>query len=266
MSNIDAVNALLTAIHFDRFAEIEARHSPDATFYSFRGPILHDSVSIADWHREFLKDYADCNYGELEYVEDGDVVGARATITAKGYDWREFSQRVLEVFEFATTGIRERRLYGMVPNLELGKPETQALTAAAGFKGGSASATRQTVEAFYTALLSGDAEAATAQLDDKATLLDSAYGLANGGEAILGQLSSLPKPAFGAWRVSRVVAGAKDALVELSIDPTRPRRADWVRMVEGKIKVIETYWMFREIGIAPDFRRERHRRQAILPI
>ena len=60
MSNIDAVNALLTAIHFDRFSEIEARHQPDVTFWSFRGPTLRDSVSVADWHRTFLRDYADC--------------------------------------------------------------------------------------------------------------------------------------------------------------------------------------------------------------
>src|SRR5882762_7452175 len=66
MSNIDAVNALITAINFDRFAEIESLHQPDAVFWSFRGPTLHDSVSIADWHREFLRDYADCSYTELE--------------------------------------------------------------------------------------------------------------------------------------------------------------------------------------------------------
>lgn len=265
MSNIDAVNALFTAVHFDRFAEIEARHNPDATFYSFRGPNLHDSVSIADWHRGFLKDYADCNYGEIEYVEAGDLVAARATITAKGYDWREFTQRVVEVFEFAG-GIKERRLYGMVPNLELGKAETQALTAAAGFKGGSAGATRTAVQAFYQAVLAGDVETAATHLDEKAALLDSVYGIANGPEAVLGQLVSLPRPAFGSWRISRVIAGPKDALVELAIDPTRPRRADWVRLVDGKIKVIETYWMFREIGIAPDFRQERHKRRAILPV
>ena len=59
MSNIPAVNELITAINFDRFSEIEAHHRPDAVFQSFRGPTLRDSVSIADWHRELLRDYAD---------------------------------------------------------------------------------------------------------------------------------------------------------------------------------------------------------------
>lgn len=266
MSNIDAVNALFTDIHFHRFTEIQDRHNPDATFHSFRGPILRDSVSIGDWHRDFLKDYADCEYGELEYIESGDVIAARATLSAKGYDWREATQRVVEVFSFAAGGIQERRLYGMIPRLELGKPETQAMTAATGFKGGSANTTKQTVTAFYEAILAGDLEAAGEHLDEKAALIDSAYGIATGGEAIGAQLTSLPKPAIGTWRIARVIAGPKDALVELVIDPNRPRRADWVRLVEGKIKVIETYWMFREIGIAPDFRRDRHQRRAILPI
>lgn len=266
MSNIDAVNELLTAIHFDRFAEIEARHNPDATFHSFRGPNLADSVSISDWHRAFLKDYADCNYGELEYIEAGETVATRATLTAKGYDWREFTQRVIEVFEFADGGVQRRRLYGMVPNVELDKPTTAAMTAATGFKGGSASATKATVEKFFAAILGGDTDAAREHLDDKAALIDSAYAIVNGPDAILSQLAALPRPAFGAWRTTNVLAGAKDALVELAIDPKRPRAAEWVRLVEGKIKVIETYWMFREVGISPDFRGERHQRRAILPI
>jgi len=62
MSNIDAVNALITAINFDRFAEIEARHNPDVTFSSFRGPTVTSSVGVEDWQRTFLRDYADCNY------------------------------------------------------------------------------------------------------------------------------------------------------------------------------------------------------------
>lgn len=265
MSNVDAVNQLLTAIHFDRFAEIEARHNADATFQSFRGPNLADSVSIADWHRDFLKDYADCNYGELEYIESGETVVARATISAKGYDWREFTQRVIEVFEFERGGIQRRRMYGMVPKLEMDKPTAAAMTAAANFKGGSASATRQAVEQFYAAVLAGETDAAKDLLDDKAAAIDSAYGIVNGPDAVLAQLAALPRPAFGIWHVTNALAGEKDALVETAIDPSRPRRADWVRMVEGKIKIIETYWMFREIGISPDFRSERHQRRAILP-
>jgi hypothetical protein len=72
-------------------------------------------------------------------------------------------------------------------------------------------------------------------------------------------------PAFGTNRVVRSFFGAKDALVEIAIDPSRPRRADWMRLVDGKIQVIETYWMFREIGVQPGAKR-RHARQVIMPI
>ena len=81
-------------------------------------------------------------------------------------------------------------------------------------------------------------------------------------------LSAIPKPAFGQLRVTNVAAGEHTALVELAIDPGRPRLADWVRLVDGKIAVIERYWMLREIGINPyeNYAGDRHRRQVILPI
>jgi hypothetical protein len=66
--------------------------------------------------------------------------------------------------------------------------------------------------------------------------------------------------------VTNTLAGPKDALVELAIDANRPRAADWVRIVDGKIAVIEGYWMLREIGIESfATRRARHARQVILP-
>lgn len=267
MSNIDAVNALLTAIHFDRFAEIEARHAPDAVFHSFRGPTLRDSVSIADWHRGFLKDYADCNYTDLEYIESGNVVAVRATLTAKGYDWRAFTQRVVEVFEFAGDGepIVSRHLYAMLPDLELDKPATAALTHALESRGGNASASQSLVDGFYRALFAGDPEGAKVALAEKAALIDSIYGTAIGAENMFALMATIPSPAFGSWRVTRSVAGARDVLVEAAIDPNRPRAADWVRVVDGKIGVIESYWMLREIGITPES-RERHVKQVILPI
>ena len=267
MSNIDSVNALLTAIHFDRFAEIEARHAPDALFQSFRGPTLRDSVSISDWHRGFLKDYADCNYTELEYIESGDVVAVRATLAAKGYDFRAFTQRVVEVFEFAGDGgpIISRHLYAMLPDLELDKPTTGALTNALESRGGSASASQALVDGFYAALFSGDAEGARPALADKAAIIDSVYGTANGPDNIFALMAAIPSPAFGSWRVTRSVASAKDVLVEASIDPNRPRAADWVRVVDGKIGVIESYWMLREIGLT-QAQGERYIKQVILPI
>ena len=78
-------------------------------------------------------------------------------------------------------------------------------------------------------------------------------------------MAAIPQPAFGSWRVTQSVAGAKDVCVEASIDPNRPRAADWVRVVDGKIGVIETYWMLREIGVTEE-NRERYVKQVILPI
>jgi ketosteroid isomerase-like protein len=268
MSNIESVNALLTAINFDRFAEIEARHQPDAVFTSFRGPTLHDSVGVADWHRLFLRDYADCNYSELEYVEDGDTVCVRATIEAKGYDWRPFTQRVLEVFRMEDGAIAERRLYGMLRDVELDKAAAAVMTNATGYRGGSAADTRRAVEGFYGALLAGKAEEAMGYLHEKSLMVDSVYGITTGQQNILDLLAQIPTPAFGYWRVNKVFAGPKDAVAELSIDPSRPRAGDWIRMVDGKIAVIEAHWMLREIGLNPyeNYAHDRHRRQVILPI
>lgn len=266
MSNIDAVNALITAINFDRFPEIEARHNPNVLFTSFRGPTLHSSVAVEDWHTTFLRDYADCNYTDLEYIEQGETVAVRATLEAKGYNWRPFTQRIVEVFDFAAGGISERRMYGMVQDLELDKPSTAALTNALEFKGGNAAETQKILDGFSAAVLAGDTEAATSFLADKVTLIDTIYGIVNGPVAVLEVLASIPRPVFGSYRVTRTLAGAKDGLVETSVDATRPRKADWMRIVDGKILVIESYWMFREIGFKPEARDDRYIKPAIMPI
>jgi len=269
MSNIPAVNALITAINFDRFAEIEAHHRPDAVFHSFRGPTLRDSVAIADWHREFLRDYADCNYTELEYIEEGNVVAVRATIEAKAYDWRPFTQRVVEIFEFDEHGeVAHRRLYGMLRDIELDKPATASLADAQGFKGGSASATKQTMEKLMAAVTVADMDRIKEVTHEKATVIDGVYGIATGVENLVGLIAARPLPPFGTERVTRTLAGEHDALLELSIDPARPRLAQWFRLVEGKIRVVEAYWMLREIGVNPyeNYANDRHRRQVILPI
>jgi len=270
MTNIDTVNALLTAINFDSFNDIEALHAPDVTFASFLGPILHDSVAVTDWSRTFLQDYADCNYAELEYVDDADRVGVRATIEAKGYTWRPFTQRVIESFVVDGATVSQRYLYGMLRDLELDKPTTKAMEEAAEFPGGSPAATKKAVDAFVDAFqCEGEGEFdhdATAELfDPKAVLIDTVYGNATGMDAILEATKALPRPLFGAQRVTNQICGAKDALVEVAIDPTRPRQAYWVRVVEGKIRVIESYWMLREIGIKLT-EGERHKRVIIPPI
>jgi ketosteroid isomerase-like protein len=269
MSNIDSVNALLTAINFDRFAEIEAHHAPDALFNSFRGPTLRSSVEIADWHRAFQRDYADCNYGELEYIEDGDTVVVRATIEAKGYSWRPFTQRVIEVLRMSRDEeVAERRLYAMLRDQVLDKPATQALENATGYKGGNANQTRKTVEAAFSALLAGDLDAAKEHFAEKAVLWDGVYGLTQGFDNIAATFAAMPKPFLGVESITHVYAGEHTALVELGIDPVRPRAARFVRLVDGKILLVEGYWMLREIGIRPDenYAEDRHPRRAILPI
>ncbi len=269
MSNIPAVNSLITAINFDKFAEIEAHHRPDAVFHSFRGPTLRDSVGIADWHREFLRDYADCNYSELEYIEQGNVVVVRATIEAKAYDWRPFTQRVVDVFEFDDEHeVIGRRLYGMLRDIELDKPATASMTDAQGYQGGSASATKSVIEKLFEAAGRGDIDGIKEQSIDKATVIDGVYGIASGIDNVIGLISARPRPAFGVERVTNIFAGEHDALAELSIDPARPRLAEWFRLVDGKIRVVEAYWMLREIGVNPyeNYANDRHRRQVILPI
>lgn len=269
MSNIPAVNALLTAINHDRFAEIEAHHASDAVFHSFRGPTLRDSVAIADWHREFLRDYADCNYTELEYVEQGNTVALRATIEAKAYDWRPFTQRIVEVFEFDDAGeISARRLYAMLRDIEIDKAATASMTDAQGFQGGSASTTKGVVDKFLTSVAAGDIDGMKEPIHDKATLIDGVYGIAHGFDNILALSGSRPQPAFGTLRVTRVLAGEHDAMLEWAIEPSRPRLAQWFRLVDGKVRVVEVYWMLREVGVNPmeNYANDRHRRQVILPI
>ena len=266
MSNIDAVNALITAINFDRFSEIGARHNPDVLFTSFRGPILHDSVAVEDWHRTFLRDYADCNYTALEYLEKGESVAVRATIEAKGYDWRPFTQRIVEVFDFVDGGVSQRRMYAMLADVELDKAAAASMNNAMEFRGGSASATEAVLDGFFRALLASDRETALTFLADKATLVDPVYGVVNGPENVLDAIAATPRPAFGSYRITRSFAGAKDGLVETAIDAGRPRRADWLRIVDGKIMVVESYWMLREIGVQPESYQARHPKQVILPI
>lgn len=269
MSNIPAVNALITAINFDRFAEIEARHAPDAVFHSFRGPTLRSSVSIADWHRQFLRDYADCNYTELEYIEQDNVVAVRATIEAKGYDWRPFTQRVVEVFEFNDAGeIVARRLYGMLRDIELDKAAAASMADATGYKGGSASATGSTMEKLLAAIATADMDGIKEQTHEKATVIDGVFGVASGVENLVDLVASRPAPSFGTERVTRLLAGEHDAVLELAIDPSRPRLAQWFRLVDGKVRVVEAYWMLREIGVNPyeNYAGDRHARRAILPI
>jgi len=268
MSNIATVNTLISAINHDRFAQIEACHAPGAVFASFRGPTLHDAVAITDWHRQFQRDYADCAYSELEVIEQDDVVAARATIEAKGYDWRPFSQRVLEVFEFGASGeVAARRLYGTLRDIEFDKPAATALADARAFKGGNASATGTAVAQFLAAVAASDREGMGALVHEKFALIDGVYGVAHGLEAALALSGARPKPAFGTLRPTRVIAGEHDAVVEWAIDPARPRLAEWWRLVDGKVRVVEVYWMLREIGVNPfeNLAHDRHSRSPIIP-
>ncbi len=268
MSNIDAVNALITAINFDRFAEIEARHAPDVNFQSFRGPNVRSSVALGDWHRLFLKDYADCNYTSLEYIEEGDVVAVRATIEAKGYDWRPFTQRVLEVYRLLGGEVIERRLYAMFRDIEFDKPVNAAMDDALGYRGGSPSASRRAIEELLAARAAGDGEKTTNCFHDKPVMVDGVYGMAVGADAIGVLEGARSRPAFGVERPTLIVAGEHDVVVESGLDPTRARKAEWYRLVDGKVRVAEVYWMFREIGIRPEenYANDRHQRQVILPI
>lgn len=267
MPTSDVVEALVTAINYDRFDEIQALHAPGVVFHSFRGPMLRDSVAVRDFHRELLQRYADCTYTGVEAVEDSGAVALRSTIEAKGYDWRAFQQRVLDIVRVEDELIVDRRLYGMIRDIELDKPAHAAMDAAAAFRGGSPRATRRLVRGLYENLLASNRDEAAASLDEKVTLIDSVYGVASGIDAVLDLIEATPRPAFGFPRLTAVVAGEKDAAVEIAIDPARPRIADWVRLVEGKVRVIERHWMLREIGINPfvEYSRDRHSRQVILP-
>ena len=267
MPNSDVVEALVTAINYDRFDQIQALHHPGVVFHSFRSPMLRDSVAVRDFHHELLERYADCTYTEVESAADGDAVATRATIEAKGYDWRAFKQRVLDIVRVEDDLIVDRRLYGMMRDIKLDKPALAAMDAANAFRGGSPRATRKLVRGLYEKLIASEREEAAVSPDEKVTLIDSVYGIVSGVDAVLDLLEATPRPAFGFPRLTAVVASEKDAAVEIAIDPARPRIADWVRIVEGKVMVIERHWMLREIGVNPfvEYSRDRHRRQVILP-
>lgn len=269
MANIDAVNELITAIDYDRFEVLEACHDPAVTFHSFRGPILHDNIAVGDWHRQFQRNYADLEYTENELIEQDNRVAVRTTLSAKGYDWRPFTQRAVDVLELGSDqGITARRLYAMLRDVEFERAVLAALSAAAGAKGGSASATRGIAEKYVAALSAGDADALKELLHDKCAVADSVYGIDAGPDRTVGILASVPRPAFGFLRANGVVAGDTSALVELSYDPSRPRMAHWLRILDGKVAFIEVYWMLREIGLNPfeEYRKDRHMRKAIFPI
>ncbi len=267
MPTSDVADALVTAINYDRFDEIQALHAPGVVFHSFRSPMLRDSVAVRDWHRELLQRYADCAYTEVEAVEDSDAVAMRATIEAKGYDWRAFQQRALDIVRVEDGLIVSRRLYGMMRDIELDKPALAALDAANAFRGGSRRSTRKLVRGLYENLIGSDRDQAAGALDEKVTLIDSVYGIVTGVDAVLDLIEATPRPAFGAPRLTAVVSGEQAAAVEVAIDPARPRFADWVRIVEGKVRVIERHWMLREIGVNPfvEYSRDRHHRQVIFP-
>ncbi len=269
MSHIDAVNELIDAINRDRFDLIEAIHNDDVNFHSFRGPILNDAVAVGDWHRLFHNNYADLTYTENEFVEEGDKIAVRTTFDAKGYDWRRFSQRAVDVFDLTEDGgVSRRRLYAMLRDIELDKASNSAYEYALETKGGSASGTKTVVTSFYDALFAGDSDAAKELIHDKCAVIDSIYGIAAGKDAIVEVWQSIPRPAFGSLRITNIIAGGTAALVEFSLDGNRPRLAQWVRVIEDKVAVVETYWMLREAGFnsAEEYRHDRHLKKVILPI
>ena len=105
------------------------------------------------------------------------------------------------------------------------------------------------------------------ELDPKAALVDGVFGTAIGPENVVAILSEMPVPAFGGWRIASTIAGPKAALVELEFAPGRPRAAHWVRVVEDRVVLVESYWMLREIGVRSDAgNNPRHAKQVILPI
>jgi hypothetical protein len=269
MSHRIAAESLVRAINYDDFDAIMAAHHPEVLFQSFRGPNLRDSFTVGEWQREFLEQYADCTYTQPDYIEDGDAVAVRAVITAKGYDWREFEQNIVDVMEFDGAGqVVRRRLYAQQRDVVLDKAATAAVTAAKAADGGSANTTRKAANDLCAALLSGDREAAVACFADKTAYIDSVYGVASGAEAIVDLFGAIPRPPFGSLRVTRTIAGENAAVVELAVDPSRPRGACLVRVVGGKVGVIEAYWMLREIGVNPyeEYSHDRHSRRVIQPI
>ena len=265
---ISAVEQLASAINFDRFDDIQSLHAPGVRFHSFRGPNLSDNISVRDWQAELLERYADCTYTEEEVISSGDTAALRTTILGKGYDWRQFSQRALDIIRVDEDGrINLRHLYAMLRDIEIDKPIQAAFSRANEYPGGSESTVAELAEKFCELELSNNSEGADAILDENSVLIDSVYGTAVGAEASVSLLKATPVPAFGMSRMQTCIAGAKDAVVEFAVDPRRPRYADWIRVVEDKIVVIERYWMLREIGVNPfvEYSRDRHHRQVIMP-
>ena len=266
MANIEHVNDLITAIQHDRFAEIEARHGPAARFYPFIGPDLHSAIDIGDWYREFVEDYADLLYTGNEYLEDKGTVAVRSTLEYKGYNWNRFTMNVIDVMEFDNDLVVERRQYAMLPDLELDKQQTRIYEKAREDKDAKSRKTKKAIPEFYEAIMSGDAEGAKGKLKEDVFLIDTVYGLAVGADAVVDALLATPTPAFGVWRITNAITSDQNGLVELAIDPVRPRRADWVRMVGEEIAVIERHWNLREIGALSMLQTGRHRRRVIMPI
>ena len=156
----------------------------------------------------------------------------------------------------------------MFRDIEFEKPIAAAMYNARGFRGGSASQTKKTVQEMLNALAAGDMDAGRAFFADKAVMIDGVYGSVAGFDKMVDLVGSIPQPAFGQQRVTSLTAGDHVALVEASYDPSRPRKAEWYRLVDGKIMVVEVYWMLREIGVRPNenYANDRHMRKVILPI
>ena len=128
--------------------------------------------------------------------------------------------------------------------------------------------TRATVRDLVRAFAAGEIETARSLFHEKPVLIDGVYGLAAGWEA-MGELTvSRPAPFFGVQRSTALYAGDHVAAAEFALDQSRPRSIEWLRLVDDKVIVTETYWMLREIGVQPDenYARDRHQRQVILPI
>ena len=267
MSTSGTVDALISAIERERFRDIAELHQAGAALHTFRGPTAWGGVAIGEWYGRFLRDYADCSYTERSLVEDGEVAALRATIEAKGYDWRVFEQHVLEFVEFEEGLISARRIYAMPARIEYPKPALDALQKLEGTAGGGPAPVAAAARGFVDALLEGDRDGAAALLADDAVLIDGVFGVATGSEAVLELVSTLPSPAFGTWRLLRCIAGENAAALELAIDPQRPRAGAWIRVNEERVAAIEMYWMLREIGVTTGVVSiPRHPKQVILPI
>jgi hypothetical protein len=68
-------------------------------------------------------------------------------------------------------------------------------------------------------------------------------------------------------RVIHGYPGEHDAIVEKAIDPTRPRSADWYRIVDGR-SADRTLLDAARDRCQPyvNYARDRHQRQVIMPI